>query len=320
VDGSVIAIARAARLVPWLGIALWAASISATDQVRVQGELKGIAIDRPDDPASGGWIVVGDRRIVVEGRQIIQLPGARMTLPEIFARAPVRCRENRESGLLATDRCRRPARVPSGSDAPRWTPEADTTPRTTIDPMPTDEPPVAVAQVTAALAPPRDHEREIDRLAVAIDIVLDPSDRSVQGAVTFVSNEAGYLRVGGAFNADRGGALVRLNDPDARQSVQSGLGCGGEGNCSPDARFRADPDRYTVRFETGYPACVPGGLGDACASSSRPVRGIVDAARLLPIQLGDHVTALGAFEVVGGVRVFWAHTLVDRASPVQPLQ
>jgi hypothetical protein len=61
---------------------------------------------------------------------------------------------------------------------------------------------------------------------------------------------------------------------------------------------------------------VPGGLGDVCAASSRPVRGIADAARLVPIRIGDHVTALGGFEVVDGTRIFSAHTLVDHTSPL----
>ena len=148
--------------------------------------------------------------------------------------------------------------------------------------------------------------------------MLTRDDRSVFGAVTFVNEEQGYLRIGGAFGVDQAGALLRINDPDTRQSVQSGIGCGGEGNCSPDTRFRANVAHYSVRFEVGYLACVPGGLGDVCAAASRPVRGIVDAALLLPIRLGDHVTAEGAFEVVDGVRIFSAHTLVDRTSPLEP--
>ena len=99
---------------------------------------------------------------------------------------------------------------------------------------------------------------------------------------------------------------------------RSGIGCGGEGNCSPDARFRADSQHYSVRFNSGHPACIPGGLGDACAASSRPVHGIVDAARLVPIRAGDHITALGAFEVIDGTRIFSAHTLVVHTSPVAP--
>jgi hypothetical protein len=154
--------------------------------------------------------------------------------------------------------------------------------------------------------------------SIATKIVLTRNDRSVLGAVTFVSEAQGYLRIGGAFGVDQGGALVRINDPDAHQSAQSGVGCGSEGNCSPDARFRANVVHHSVRFAAGYPACVPGALGDVCAAASRPVRGIVDAALLVPIRLGDHVTAQGAFEVVDGVRIFSAHTLVDHTSPLAP--
>ena len=87
---------------------------------------------------------------------------------------------------------------------------------------------------------------------------------------------------------------------------------------STSTRFPADAVLYSVRFAAGYPACVPGGLGDVCAAASRPVRGVVDAALLLPIRLGDDVTAQGAFEVVDGVRIFSAHSLVDHTSPVAP--
>ena len=82
--------------------------------------------------------------------------------------------------------------------------------------------------------------------------------------------------------------------------------------------FAPTPCTIPVRFEAGYPACVPDGLGDVCAAASRPVRGIVDGALLVPIRLGDHVTAQGALEVVDGVRIFSAHTLVDHTSPLAP--
>jgi len=284
------------------------------DQRRVDGELKGIAIDDRGDPASGGMLVVGDSRIVVPPRLLIELPGATLTLSELFARAPLRCRAERLSGLLATDRCRRPPKDPK---ARAWSPADDTTPRTTLDPEPTDDPPTTRARVT--LAPPVDPSEDPKGVApVAARIVLVPDERSLNGAVTFVNEAQGYLRVGGAFGIDAGGAVVRINDPDARQSAQSGLGCGGEGNCSPDMRFRADTGHYSVRFERGYPACIPGGLGDACSASSRPVRGVADAARLVPIRAGDHITALGAFDVIDGVRIFSAHTLVDHTSPEAP--
>jgi hypothetical protein len=37
---------------------------------------------------------------------------------------------------------------------------------------------------------------------------------------------------------------------------------------------------------------------------------------MLPIRLGDHITAQGGFEVHGAMRVFWAHPLLVQTSPV----
>src|SRR2546430_443440 len=307
---------RARRAVGHAVVVLLVARAGAAGQLRIEGELKGVTIDNRDDRSSGGILLVGDRRVAVPPHLVIELPGATLTLDELFARAPLRCRTEGLSGLLATDRCRRPPKDPK---ARAWSPADDTTPRTTLDPEPTDDPPATKARVLATL--PDDEsgtKRSVD--PIATKIVLLPDDRTLNGAVTFVSEAQGYLRVGGAFGTDAGGALLRINDPDARQSAQSGIGCGGEGNCSPDARFRADSQHYSVRFDSGHPACIPGGLGDACAASSRPVHGIVDAARLIPIRAGDHITALGAFEVIDGTRIFSAHTLVVHTSPVAPRQ
>ena len=284
------------------------ARAAAAGELRIEGEITGLTIDDRSDHG-GGTLLVGDRRIVVPPGLLIEFPGEALTLSELFARAPKRCRDAGAAGLVSTDRCLRPPRDPG---ARAWSPADDRTPRTTLDPEPTDDPPTTKARVVAVM-PPEDSE---SRDPIATKIVLVRDERSISGAVTFVSRAQGYLRVGGAYGMDTGGAIVRLNDPDARQSAQSGIGCGGEGNCSPDARFRIDAVRYSVRFEAGYPACVPGGLGDACAASSRPVRGIADAARLVPIRAGDHVTALGAFDVIDGVRIFSAHALVDHTSPL----
>ena len=281
---------------------------AAEEPRRVHGELTGAAVDNRDDRWSAGTITVGTHRIVVPPRLLIELPGTELTLQELFARAPERCRRDGATGLLASDACR-VRRDGQPTERP-WSPRDDTTPRSTLEPEPTGAPPATTAQVTAVTSQGSD--------PIATKIVLTRDDRSVAGAVTFVSEEQGYVRVGGAYGLDQGGALVRINDPDARQSAQSGVGCGSEGNCSPDARFRANVVHHSVRFAAGYPACVPGALGDVCAAASRPVRGIVDAALLVPIRLGDHVTAEGAFEVVDGVRIFSAHTLVDRTSPLAP--
>ena len=293
---------------------LLCAGAAAADELRIDGEIKGVAID-DRSARSGGTLLVGDRRVVVPPGLLIEFPGAALTLNELFARAPGRCRDAGAAGLAVTDPCRRPPRDPA---ARAWSPADDKTPRTTLDPDPTDDPPATKARVVATIPPEDSEAGRKSRDPVATKIVLVRDERSLSGAVTFVSQTQGYLRVGGAYGIDAGGTIVRLNDPDARQSAQSGIGCGGEGNCSPDARFRLDANHYSVRFDGGYPACIPGGLGDACSASSRPVRGIADAARLIPIRAGDHVTALGAFEVIDGVRIFSAHTLVDHTSPVAP--
>jgi hypothetical protein len=300
---------------PFAGCALallLCARAGAAGQLQIEGEVQGITIDGRDDRLAGGTIVVGGRRIVVPPGVLVEFPGAALTLGELFARAPKPCRDAGVAGLVSTDACRRPPRDPA---AHTWSPADDRTPRTTLDPEPTDTPPTTKARVVVAAAEDSGGGKPRGD-PVATQIVVFRDDRSLNGAVTFVSEAGGYLRVGGAFGIDAGGAVLRINDPDARQSAQSGIGCGGEGNCSPDARFRADAVHYSVRFDAGYPACVPGGLGDVCAASSRPIRGIGDAARLVPIRAGDHVTALGAFEVVDGTRIFSAHTLVDHTSPL----
>jgi hypothetical protein len=279
----------------------------AAGELRIRGELTAAAVDDHGDRWSAGTITVGATRIVVPARLLIELPGVALTLQEIFARAPERCRSVGASGLLVSDACRM---RPGEATATRpWSSRDDRTPRTSLDAAPTDAPPATLASVTATAG--------AGLTAIATRIALTRDGRVV-GAVTFVNEAEGYVRIGGAFGADRDGALVRINDPDTRQSAQTGIGCGSEGNCSPDARFRADTVHYSVRFEAGFPACVPGGLGDVCAAASRPVRGIVDAALLLPIRPGDHVAAQGAFEVVNGVRIFSAHSLIDQTSPIAP--
>ena len=310
-DGSIVAtVERGRSLLAAAAVALVLAPArpgGTAGELRVRGELTAAAVDDGSDRWSAGTITVGAKRIVVPAHLLIELPGIDLTLQEVFARAPERCRRAGASGLLVSDACRMP---PGEAGAKRpWSSRDDRTPRTTLDPAPTDAPPATIAEVTAT--------ESANSAAVATKITLTREGR-VGGAVTFVNEPQGYLRIGGAFGADRDGALVRINDPDTRQSAQSGIGCGSEGNCSPDARFRADTVHYSVRFEAGFPACVPGGLGDVCAAASRPVRGVVDAALLLPIRSGDHVVAQGAFEVVDGVRIFSAHSFLDQTSPLAP--
>ena len=286
----------------------WAAQAPRPPETSVAGTLTAIRVDHPNEPSSGGSVVVGKQRVLVPSTVPVETPGGMLTFPELFTLAPARCLELRESGLVPGDVCRRPPRDDSGR-TPSWTVAADRTPRSYLDPEPTDEAPPTTARVTAT--------RGEDGTLVATAISLTRTDTSVWGAVTFVNEEEGYLRVNGALGADEGGALLRINDPEGRQSVQHGAGCGAQGNCSPDVRFKANTATASVRFEGGQPACVPGGLGTVCLASSRPVRGLLDGNAMLPVLVGDHVTAQGGFEVHDGVRVFWAHSLTVHTSPAQ---
>jgi hypothetical protein len=310
VDGPIVAaIERRRSLLAAAAVVLLIAPAlaGAAGELRVRGELTAAAVDDGGDRWSAGTITVGAKRIVVPSHLLIELPGVALTLQEIFALAPQRCRSVGATGLLVSDACRMlPGEARAGQP---WSARDDRTPRTTLDAAPSDAPPATLADVAAIEGAGSE--------AIATKITLTRDGRVV-GAITFVNEAQGYLRIGGAFGADRDGALVRINDPDTRQSAQTGIGCGSDGNCSPDARFRADAVHYSVRFGAGYPACVPGALGDVCAAASRPVRGIVDAALLLPIRLGDHVRVQGAFEVIDGVRIFSAHSLVDDTSPLAP--
>jgi len=271
---------------------------------RISGTLTALHVDHPGDRESPGRIVVGTQSIVVPAGVAIEFPGVTMTLQELFTYAPAACRARQESGLLPTDKCRKPSPTDS---AAAWTAERDETPRSYLDPEPTDEPPPTTARVTAAT------DERGNR--VAMRVTLTRNDTSVSGAVTYVSPDEGYIRINGALGLDDGGALLRINDPEARQSMQIGRGCGEEGNCSPDSRFRINGSNPSVRFADGYLACVPSRMNGACLPESRPARTPLDANAALPLLKGDHVTARGGFEVHGGARVFWAHTLMVQTSP-----
>jgi hypothetical protein len=272
---------------------------------RIAGTLTALQVDNPGDRESAGRIVVGSQLLVVPAATSIQFPGVTLTLQELFTYAPAPCRADHQSGLVPGDRCRKPP--PAAENARGWTVEEDETPRSYLDPVPTDEPPPTTVRVDAS---PDEHG-----VLVATKVTMTRSDTSVSGAVTFVSPDEGYIRINGAFGTDAGGAILRINDPEARQSVQIGRGCGEEGNCSPDSRFRINGSNASVRFADGYLACVPSQMNGACSPELRPVRTLLDANVMLPLLKGDHVAARGGFEVHAGTRVFWAHTLVVQTSP-----
>ena len=130
------------------------------------------------------------------------------------------------------------------------------------------------------------------------------------GGITFVNAAEGYLRVGGAYGVDASVTLVRLNDPTGLQSTQTGTGCGREGNCSPDGRFRIGVAPPTVAFTTGRPACMPGPRRTAMSARNRlGARGSATGAA----ERGPH-RGQGSAEVVDGVGAFFAERVVVQAS------
>ncbi len=183
---------------------------------------------------------------------------------------------------------------------------------------------------------------------IAGDVFIQKGTEVVNGVVTFVNTTDGYLRIDGVVGDDTTGLMVRINDPESRNTIQQGAGCNGGPNCSPDPRFTLDPDNYTVTFSTGYPAGIPStvpvglrpgfragdnpnaasdasGVGDPfCPSTNRGVLPVPDSTRFAPIQVGDALTAEGNIEVVNGVRFLSCHTLTVQVGlttqdlPTQP--
>src|SRR3989454_179752 len=125
--------------------------------------------------------------------------------------------------------------------------------------------------------------------------------------------------------------MVRLNDPGAVHSIQSGLGCSplGGTNCSPDDRFILDPLNYTNVFATGFPLCISTAVSAAnCPASNRnqaaTVETVADSTHFAPIMVGDHLRVIGNYEVVNGVTFFSAWNtmvsakLLTKITPTQP--
>ena len=183
---------------------------------------------------------------------------------------------------------------------------------------------------------------------IAGDVIIEKGAETVQGTVTHINHTDGYLRVDGIPGDDTTGLMVRINDPDGRYTIQSGKGCDGGPNCSPDPRFAVDPDNYTITFATGYPATIPStvrvglrpgfragdnpaaasdanGVGDPFAPvTNRTSNPVLDATRFAPIRVGDAVLASGNFEQIGGEFFLSCHSLTvsakltTRDDPTQP--
>lgn len=293
---------------------------AASFQSPITGEIDSIIINAADpasdDPTghwSGGTIVVGGQTVIIPRNLLIDLPANRLTLRQFFDEAPAACVAAGETGLAKTDTCNL-----SGTGS--------------------------FATIAA--------NRIADGRVIAGDLFIQKGIDAVAGQVTFIDFNDGYFRLNGdPASPGTTGTMVRLNDPDARHTVQRGLGCTAESlasNCSADPRFTLDADNYTNVFSTGYPLCIPStvsrtfdntglglnpnadpagppatldaqsgpdGTGDLlCPDSNRSVNGgqpVDDSRRFAPVVLGDNVTAEGNFETVNGVKFLSAHSTMD---------
>jgi len=185
---------------------------------------------------------------------------------------------------------------------------------------------------------------------IAGDIFIEKGPEVVNGVVTYINYDEGYFRVDGIPGDPTTGEMVRINDPDSRHTIQSGLGCNGGPNCSPDPRFTLDPDNYTITFSTGYPMGIPStvpvgqrpgfragvddpnaasdanGVGDPFApQANRDFVPAFDSRLFAPLRVGDTVNAEGNFEYFGDTdRFLSCHTctvfaaIVTLDDPSQP--
>lgn len=284
----------------------------AAEQAIIVGEVERITLVEPTNTWSRGTMVVSGRNIIIPKNMVIDLPANRLTLQQFFTNSPPACQllDNDpadgipdETGLAKGDRC-------NGSGTG------------------------ALVTILANKTNGGD--------IIAGEVMLEKATEAVSGIVTYISYTDGFFRINGENNDPLTGAMIRVNDPDGRHTLQQGAGCGGGPNCSADPRYGVDPDNYTFTAATGYPMCIPstvsrnvaefdidrsgsidtgetalvavangGGSGDLlCPQSNRPGGGDVNDSRVFaPIQLGDHVTADGNFETINGVTFLSAHTV-----------
>jgi hypothetical protein len=266
----------------------------------IAGEIQSLTLNNPTDPWSGGTMVVGGQNIILPRNLLIDLPANRLTLKQIFDQAPDGCLSKKESGLAKGDLCN----------------------STGIG---------GIANVAA--------NRTSGGNVIAGDVLIEKGAETVSGVVTFINYNEGWFVLNGNPADAATGVMVRLNDPTARHTIQTGAGClGGSANCSADARFALDADNYTTVSVTGYPLCIPStvprvfpglalaapvmapapvsqanaaGVGDLlCPNTNRTVgvAPVADSRRMAPILVGDSITADGNFEKISGVQFLSAHT------------
>jgi Bacterial Ig domain len=282
-------------------VGMWSSHADAVPiTAPVGGEIEKITVNDINNHWSGGVIVAGGQNIIIPKNLLIDLPANRVTLQQLFTEASTPCQAKNETGLAKGDICNA-----SGTGG------------------------LATIQAT----------RLDNGNVIAGDVFIEKAAEIVTGQITHINYNQGYFRVNGkADGSDSGGVMVRLNDPDSRHTVQSGLGCAANSpNCSPDPRFTLDGDNYTNVFSTGYPMCIPttitrnftpftnslnlgvaiaqaqpDGTGDVlCPTTNRTVNNgqpVDDSRRFAPILVGDSITAEGNYETVGGVRFLSAHS------------
>jgi len=241
---------------------------------------------------------VGGLTVILPRNLVIELPANFLTLSEMYDQSPGNCK-GVETGLALQDTCDRRSQS-------------------------------AVATILA--------NRLTDGRVIAGEVFIERGQETITGVVTSVDFDNGKFVINGQ-------TMLRMNDPTARHTIQRGPGCtpieGTVDNCSPDVRFAIDSDNYTTTFATGYPACIPSthsaanmpndprtqnrnGQSDSAGrndpfcpekvrldNGGRPVK---DSRFFAPIRIGDHITAEGSLETVGGTTFFSAHTFVDHVA------
>lgn len=262
-----------------------------TSGTLVVGSIDQMEVDDPADPWSSGMMVVAGQVVIVPRNTIIDLPANRLTLQQMFDQAPPDAKAIGKSGLATLD-----------------------------------------GLGSTAIATVHGNRTQFGNL-IAGYVFIDKGQETASGVVTYIDHTEGYLRVDGINGDSLTGLMVRVNDPIGRFTIQQGLGCDGGPNCSADVRFGVDSDNYTITYATGYPAGIPStvplgqranvpagmdpseasdatGVGDPlCPSTNRGVNPVPDSTKFAPILVGDHITAEGNLESIGGAYFLSAHTL-----------
>jgi hypothetical protein len=280
--------------------AIGAGGCGQTGAMFVAG-VESATVDDPSDKWSKGWInLEGGHPIRVPGNMIIDLPANRLTLQQFCANEPdpaVPCMEAHVVTILANRMSPNPPATPIGAPpCPQF--------------FGTDGAPFSGG------------------LIIAGDIWIHKDDQEHQGIVTSID------RTEGSFMLD-GSLKVRINDPEAVHSLQTGAECTptdsttvdpasdpvgavlvSKDNCSPDPRYTNDPTNYTFAGTTGFPFCIN---GDNCDLQNRPTGPAIgsntsgeipDALKFAALRVGDHVSTTGATETINGITFQSAHTIV----------